>query len=78
MNIQQEENQGSYPPWSRTVSLNEMTAEAGIDFDQFVSCIEQGLSNQQMAERFGVSEAGIQSLTKHFFQYGIGSVIGGD
>ncbi|MEN6326997.1 MAG: helix-turn-helix domain-containing protein [Syntrophomonas sp.] len=78
MDSQNVESQGSYPPWSRTVSLNEMTAEAGIDFDQFVSCIEQGLSNQQMAERFGLSEAGIGSLTEHFFQYGIGSVIGGD
>ncbi|MDD3269627.1 MAG: helix-turn-helix domain-containing protein [Syntrophomonadaceae bacterium] len=75
---QQAENQGSFPPWSRTVSLNEMTAEAGIDFDQFISSIEQGLSNREMAERFNLSEAGVQSLTEHFFQYGIGSVIGGD
>lgn len=78
MNIEQQENKGSFPPWSRTVSLNEMTAEAGIDFDRFIDSIEKGLSNQDMAEKFGLSEAGIQSLTEHFFQYGIGSVIGGD
>ncbi|MDD2620393.1 MAG: helix-turn-helix domain-containing protein [Syntrophomonadaceae bacterium] len=78
MDNQDMEYRGSYPPWSRTVSLNEMTGEAGIDFDQFVSCIEEGMSNSQMAERFQLSEAAVNSLTEHFFHYGIGSVMGGD
>lgn len=72
------ENKGSYPPWSSGDSLNEICSDAGIDFDQFICSIELGLSNREMAERFQLSEAGILSLKEHFYQYGIGSVIGGD
>ncbi|MGE5390010.1 MAG: helix-turn-helix domain-containing protein [Deltaproteobacteria bacterium] len=69
---------GSYPPWSRIPSIVEMTAEAGIDYDQFTACLKQGLSEAEMARRFGVKETTITSLTDHFWHYGVGSVIGGD
>jgi len=69
---------GRYPPWSRIPSIVEMTAEAGIDCDQFIACIKQGLSEAEMARRFGVKEETITSLARHFWQYGVGSVIGGD
>lgn len=73
------ENQpGRYPPWSRIPSIVEMTAEAGIDYDQFTAFLKEGLSEAEMARRFGVKEATITSLADHFWHYGVGSVIGGD
>lgn len=69
---------GRYPPWSRVPSLVEMTTEAGIDYDHFIACIKDGLSEREMAVRFGVSDATIISLCDHFWHYGISSVIGGD
>lgn len=69
---------GRWPPWSRIQGLNEMTREAGIDFDQFIQSIKDQASIADMAEQFQVSEKTIQSLQDHFFSYGIGSVQGGD
>lgn len=71
-------HKGSYPPWSRTVSLPEMTKEAGINFDEFIACIKDDLSIKEMSEKFGVSEPTITQLKEHFIHYGISSVIGGD
>lgn len=67
-----------YPPWSRTVSLAEMTEEAGIDFDAFIACIKEDMSVEDMAQKFEVSENTIEILKDHFYHYGISSVIGGD
>lgn len=72
------ENKGSYPPWSRTVSLTEMTKEAGVDFDEFIACIKDDFSIDEMAQKFEVSESTINILKEHFIHYGISSVIGGD
>lgn len=69
---------GRWPPWSRIQGLNEMTAEAGVDFDQFIESINNQESISDMAERFQVSPATIESLQDHFYRYGIGSVQGGD
>ena len=69
---------GRWPPWSRTQALNEMTEEAGIDFDQFIESIKNQNSIAEMSEQFQVSEKTIESLQDHFFHYGIGSVQGGD
>lgn len=69
---------GSFPPWSRIPSLQEMTLEAGIDHDRFLDSIQKGQSLQAMAEQFQVSEATVKSLYEHFIHYGISSVIGGD
>lgn len=66
------------PPWSRIQALNEMTAEAGIDFDEFILAIEQGQSVEEMTDKFKVSSSTIESLQQHFYRYGISSVIGGD
>lgn len=73
-----EDQIGRYPPWSRIPSIVEMTAEAGIDYDEFTAFLKEGLSEAEMARRFGVKEATITSLTDHFWHYGVGSVIGGD
>ncbi len=67
-----------FPPWSRTESLNEMTAEAGIDFDEFIACLKDDITTREMAERFAVSEKTIHLLKEHFIHYGISSVMGGD
>lgn len=67
-----------YPPWSRTVSLVEMTAEAGIDFDEFIACIKDDVSVEEMSQKFAVSPKTINILKEHFIHYGISSVIGGD
>lgn len=69
---------GRWPPWSRIQALNEMTEEAGIDFDQFIESIKNQASITEMSEQFQVSETTIESLQNHFFHYGIGSVQGGD
>ena len=31
---------GRWPPWSRIQSLNEMTEEAGVDFDEFIDLLK--------------------------------------
>lgn len=69
---------GRWPPWSRIQALNEMTEEAGIDFDQFIESIRNQASIAEMAEKFQVSQGTIECLQDHFLRYGIGSVQGGD
>ncbi|MGB4701989.1 MAG: helix-turn-helix domain-containing protein [Syntrophomonadaceae bacterium] len=69
---------GRWPPWSRMQALNELTEEAGIDFDQFIESIKNQASIAEMAEQFQVSPDTIANLQEHFFRYGIGSVEGGD
>ncbi len=69
---------GRWPPWSRIQTLNEMTEEAGVDFDEFIESIKNQASISEMAEQFQVSEGTIEKLQDHFFRYGIGSVQGGD
>ncbi len=69
---------GRWPPWSRVQALNEMTGEAGIDFDQFIEAIKNQASIAEMSEQFQVSQETIESLQEHFLRYGIGSVQGGD
>jgi hypothetical protein len=66
------------PPWSRIESLKEMTAQAGIDYDQFIRAVRDGADRTAMAEQFKVKADTIDSLREHFFRYGISSVIGGD
>jgi hypothetical protein len=70
--------QGSFPPWSRIPSLKEMTAEAGVDFDQFILLLQLGYTTGQIAQNLQISENTVMSLKEHFFKYGISSVIGGD
>lgn len=72
------QDKGSFPPWSRIPSLVEMTADAGIDYDDFIECIKQNQSVEQMANHFRVHTTTVESLQDHFFKYGISSVIGGD
>jgi selenophosphate synthase len=71
-------NPGSIPPWSRIPSLQEMTEEAGIDFEVFIESIENNSTSKEMAEKFKVSESTITVLKEHFYKYGISSVMGGD
>ncbi len=73
-----EQNKGSFPPWSRIPSLEEMAAEAGIDGADFLHSIQTGYDVKQLADRFKVSPQTIQSLYDHFMQYGVGSIMGGD
>lgn len=66
------------PPWSAGESLTEMTAAAGIDFDEFVACMREDYSMDELVQRFNVSEATIKCLQDQFITRGISSVIGGD
>ncbi|MGR6836099.1 helix-turn-helix domain-containing protein [Syntrophomonas erecta] len=70
--------QGRFPPWSRIQALPEMVREAGVDYDQFIECLKNGLSSEEMAWKFTVSQQTIERLKEHFFRYGISSVEGGD
>ncbi|HWP97032.1 MAG TPA: helix-turn-helix domain-containing protein [Syntrophomonadaceae bacterium] len=70
--------QGSFPPWSRIPSLQEMSQEAGVDFNQLIQSFQEGLSPKDLAVRFGVSENTMACLQDHFQHYGISSVMGGD
>ncbi len=72
------QHQGSFPPWSRIVSLPEMTREAGIDFDEFIEAIKNDLSVGEMSDKFAIETTTIEQLREHFFHYGISSVMGGD
>ncbi|QGT99226.1 hypothetical protein SYNTR_0633 [Candidatus Syntrophocurvum alkaliphilum] len=67
-----------FPPWSVRPSINELAEEAGIDADMLIDYLGQGLSNNEIANKFGVSEKIIKNLSEHFYRYGLGSVQGGD
>jgi hypothetical protein len=70
--------QGSYPPWSRIPSVEEMAAEVGIDGAEFLHSLGSGLDLEQLAEKFEVSPKTIEHLYDHFMHYGVGSIMGGD
>jgi hypothetical protein len=70
--------QGSYPPWSRIPSVEEMAAEVGIDGAEFLHSLGSGLDLEQLAEKFDVSPKTIEHLYDHFMHYGVGSIMGGD
>lgn len=69
---------GRNPPWSRIPSLEEMSREAGIDFDLLVEAFKGDEPAEALARRFEVSEDTIISLQEHFNHYGLSSVMGGD
>ncbi|SHG56323.1 hypothetical protein SAMN02745221_00474 [Thermosyntropha lipolytica DSM 11003] len=69
---------GSFPPWSRIDDLAKMTREAGVDFDEFIACLQRGATDEEMADRFNVSKKTIKLLKDHFFHYGVNSTMGGD
>lgn len=71
-------DKGRFPPWSRMPSLEEMSQEAGIDFDELISAFKQDITVPAMARRFEVSEETVASLFEHFKHYGVSSVMGGD
>lgn len=71
-------DKGSFPPWSRIPSLQEMTAEIGVDHDVFIHLIEKGETIEAIAKQMEISEKTVESLYDHFMRYGISSVIGGD
>lgn len=71
-------DKGSFPPWSRIPSLKEMTAEVGIDHDQFLHLIQKGKSAEEIARQTETSLETVRSLYEHFMHYGISSVMGGD
>lgn len=72
------DDKGRFPPWSRIPSLEEMSQEAGIDFDELITAFKQDLGIAAMTQRFEVSEETITSLLDHFQHYGVASVMGGD
>ncbi|MEA1960005.1 MAG: helix-turn-helix domain-containing protein [Bacillota bacterium] len=78
MEFSKPEEQSFTPPWSRTQSLQELTSEAGINFDAFIDCMKENKSIDEMAKQFQVQNETIESLEEYFLKYGISSVIGGD
>lgn len=72
------DDKGRFPPWSRIPSLEEMSQEAGVDFDDLIAAFKQDWSVADMAKRFAVSEETMASLLDHFQHYGVASVMGGD
>lgn len=78
MSEKEQRVQGSYPPWSRIPSVEEMAAEVGIDGAEFLRSLQSGLEAEQLAEKFGVSQKTIEYLYDHFMHYGVGSIMGGD
>ncbi len=73
-----DENKGSFPPWTRLPSLEEMAGEAGINGAEFLKHIQKGCDIEKLAEIFDVHPETVQSLYEHFMKYGVGSVMGGD
>lgn len=66
------------PPWGWQPSLQAMVEEAGVNFDDFIDCIRDGATDEEMARKFGVSMETIVCLRDHFERYGIDSVMGQD
>lgn len=66
------------PPWSVGESLPEMTAAAGIDYDEFIACMQGNDSADELAQQFQVSAETIKCLQEQFITHGISSVAGGD
>ena len=73
-----DKNKGSFPPWSRIPSLQEMADDAGVDHDQFIQLIHQQKTTEEIARTMGISQETAFSLHHHFMHYGISSVMGGD
>lgn len=66
------------PPWSWQPSLQKLTEEAGVNFDEFIEYLREGVTDEAMAQKFHVSVQTIADLREHFERYGIDSVIGQD
>ncbi|MGS0764319.1 helix-turn-helix domain-containing protein [Syntrophomonas curvata] len=69
---------GSFPPWSRIQGLDEMCAEAGVDFDSFINDMKANVGIREMAAKHKVSLDTMSLLQEHFIKYGLSSVMGGD
>jgi len=71
-------DKGSWAPWSRIQGLDEMCAEAGVDFDSFINDLKANTRVDEMAAKYNVSVDTMSLLQEHFIKYGLSSVIGGD
>ncbi len=71
-------SEGSFPPWSRIESLKEMAEEIGIDYKNLLTMLKDNQDSKTIAEALGISITATEALTKHFYSYGVSSVIGGD
>lgn len=69
---------GSFPPWSRIQSLQDMCLKAGVGQDRLIAAIEAGLSVEEAAQQLGAKDETVACLYEHFNKYGLGSVMGGD
>jgi len=78
MNIFSEQPDGHGPPWGWQPSLEQMTKEAGVDFDRFMQLLEQQVADDQMAAMLRVSPETIRCLKLHFETFGLDSVQGQD
>lgn len=72
------EGKGRFAPWSLRPSLKEIAEELEIDHDALIDCFANNLSDQEIADQFGISPGVAGSLREHFMRYGIGSIMGGD
>lgn len=71
-------NMNRTPPWSQQESLPEITAQAGIDYDEFIAWMYEDHTLDELVEHFKVSQNTMVSLREHFLHYGISTVMGGD
>jgi len=78
LELQGDDGMGRWPPWSRIPSLQEMTRELGIDFDEFIAMLRETDDAGTLAGRFGISEELAGNLVEHFYRYGASSVMEGD
>lgn len=65
-------------PWSLDLSLKDKTAEAGIDFNEFMEQLALNRTDEEMALELAVSEKVIRLLRQHFEIHGIQSIVGQD
>lgn len=65
-------------PWGAEPSLEEMAAEAGIDFDRLIEGFAANRTDSEMASEFGVTDKTVAWLRDRFMRYGIDSVQGQD
>lgn len=70
------EDFNSRAPLCPELSLKEKAQEDNIDYNEFLQCLQEQKSDQEMADEFGVSLKTIEHLREHFEKTGVHSVLG--
>ncbi len=71
-----EEN--SHVPWSRQPSLQSLSQDLGVDYEQLLAGLQENQTDSQLAAKLQCSVLAVQNLREYFEHYGLDSVEGQD